>query len=163
RTTFRLPTGGRASQTLVVVSSLSRSRGPFPIRLKARPATGAAISEVEEDDPGDDLQRDAPAEVQPTPPGPLADRVPPRERRFHLMVHEGDPGSPSNYVTVRGVLKGVGQRVQVYVATEDTDKVARGTAEDVITTFDERIYPLACGLYGAAHDVDGDGRFTILL
>jgi hypothetical protein len=79
------------------------------------------------------------------------------------MVHEGDPGSPSNYVAVRGVLEGVGRKVQVYVASEDVGKVARGTLEDLITTFDDRIYPRACHLHGAARDVDGDGRFTILL
>src|SRR5262249_54953041 len=146
RATFRLPTGGRASQTLVVVSALSRSRGPFPIRLTARPASGAAIPEPQEDGPRSEPERFAPARARARPAAPAlpTDPSPPPDRLFHLMVHEGDPGSPSNYVTVRGVLKGVGQRVQVYVASEDIDKVARGTLEDLITTFNDRIYPLAC-------------------
>jgi hypothetical protein len=89
--------------------------------------------------------------------------MPPRDRVFHLMVREGDPASRSNYLAVPAVLRGVGRKVLVYVASEDVDKVARGTVEDVITAFDERVEPLARELYGAARDVDGDGRFTILL
>ncbi len=80
-----------------------------------------------------------------------------------MMVGEGDPGSPSNYAVVHGVLKAVGRRVQVYVASDDVDRVARGTLEDLVTTFDDRIYPRPGDPFGAARDVDGDGRFTILI
>jgi hypothetical protein len=79
------------------------------------------------------------------------------------MVRGGNHGSPRNYVAVRGVLMGVGRRVQVYVASEDIDLVACAAVEDVITTFDDRIYPMAREHLGAARDVDGDGRFTVLL
>jgi hypothetical protein len=163
RATFRLPTGGRASQILVVVSALSRGRGPFPIRLTARPATGHAIPELETEGRRAEPERDAARSTPPSHPDVPADRPPARERLFHLMVHEGDPGSPSNYVAVRGVLEGIGRKVQVYVASEDVGKVSDGTLEDLITTFDDRIYPQACASHGAARDVDGDGRFTILL
>lgn len=166
RATFRLSTLGPTSQTLVVVSALSRDHGPFPIRLTARPATGAAIPEPADDGPRraprtDPMERHASrstpaAEVPPVQP-------PTGERVFHLMVREGDPASPSNYTAVRGVLKGVGRRVQVYVGSEDLDRVTRATIGDIITTFDDRIYPSAGQQHAIARDVDGDGRFTILL
>ena len=163
RATFRVPSKGPGSQTLVVVSALSRRRGPFTVQLTARPVTAAAIPES-----ADDESRREPAPAAPiaarspsTPSAPSA-TLPPRDRVFHLMVREGDPGSASNYVAVPAVLKGVGRRVQVYVAAEDADKVARGTLADAITTFDDRVDPLAGELFGAARDVNGDGRFTIL-
>jgi len=107
RATFRVPTGGRGSQTLVVASALSRGRGPFPIRLTARPATGATIPVLEEDASRGEPERDTAARsTPPSHPGAPADHLPPRERLFHLMVNEGDPGSPSNYVAVRGMLEG---------------------------------------------------------
>ncbi len=79
------------------------------------------------------------------------------------MVHEGDVASPSNYVPIRGILKGVGRRIQVYVSSEDADRVDRDLLRDVITAFDDRIYPLTTARFGSACDTDGDGRFTILL
>jgi hypothetical protein len=165
RATFRLPTRGPTSQTLVVVSALSLNRGPFPIQLTARSAAGATIPELADDGPQRPPKTElaTPAAGSPTPADDApADRLPPRDRVFHLMVREGDTGSPSNYVAVHGVLKGVGRRVQVYIASEDLDRVARGTLEDVITTFDDRIYPTARKHLDAARDVDGDGRFTVL-
>ena len=80
-----------------------------------------------------------------------------------MMVRDGDVSSPSNYAGIRSVLRGVGRRVQVYVAAEDLDRVHDELIEDLIMTFDDRIYPLASTRFGTARDVDGDGRFTILL
>ncbi len=163
RSTFRVATPRPSSETLVVVSALSRSPGPFSIRLTARPATRAEIPP-----PADDGPQREPLPYVPVPP-PRSDaptnsnfRLPPDERVFHVMVRDGDPGSPSNYVAVRSVLKGVGHEVQVYVAIEDADKVGRGLLDDTIATFDDRIHPAACNLFGSARDVDCDGRFTIL-
>ena len=51
------------------------------------------------------------------------------------------PASPSNYVGIRGVLKGVGRRVQVYVAAEDVEQVSGDLVQDLIVTFDDQIYP----------------------
>jgi hypothetical protein len=80
-----------------------------------------------------------------------------------MMVREGNSASPNNYAPVRGVLKGVGRRVQVYVSSEDADAVDREFLKDLITTFDDRIHPLTSAWFGVPHDLDGDGRFTILL
>jgi hypothetical protein len=64
---------------------------------------------------------------------------------------------------VRGVLHAVGKHVQVYVAAEDQDQVGNELLNDLVTTFDEQILPVAARSFGLAHDIDRDGRFTVLL
>ncbi len=158
--TFRLPALRANSETLVVVSSLARSQGPFAIRMATRPVSIASIPTLAEDG-----IRGRPNLVVPPPitPQERVDRLPPRERTFYLMVRDGEVASPSNYSPVRGILKGVGRRIQVYVSSEDADAVDRDLLKDIVTTFDDRIYPLTAARFGAACDTDGDGRFTILL
>ena len=80
-----------------------------------------------------------------------------------MMVRDGDAGSSSNYIAIRGVLKGVGRKVQVYAAAEDLERVSASAIQDLIVTFDDRIFPVTADFAGPARDVDGDGRFTILL
>jgi hypothetical protein len=64
---------------------------------------------------------------------------------------------------VRALLKGVGRKIQVYVAAEDFGQVGDELVNDVIATFDDRIFPDTSRRFGAAGDVDRDGRFTILI
>ncbi|QEH33948.1 Neutral metalloprotease precursor [Aquisphaera giovannonii] len=164
--------GGRASlswaapekgaKSLIVVSSLSRRPGPFPIELRARPLAEGSGTSV----------RRAPAPVEQPPRlrrfrpapacGPARGR-PPAERRFHLMVRDGDVTIASNYVEVRGVLRAVGRRVQIYVGAEDLTTAGPDLLKDIVDTFDDRIYPAADRTTGVADDVDRDGRFTVLL
>ena len=160
RATFRVPAPQPNSETLVIVSALSRSRGPFPIRLSTRPVTSASIPIVADDGPRDRPSRGVPL---PSPPPEPIDLMPPVERTFSMMVREGDVASPGNYLPVRGILKGVGRRIQIYVSSEDADAVDRGLLNDLITSFDDRIHPLTSARFGAACDTDEDGRFTILL
>jgi hypothetical protein len=80
-----------------------------------------------------------------------------------MLVRDGDPASPSNYAAIRGILKGVGRKVQVYSAAEDLEQVSGDLVRDLIATFDDQVYPLSARGVGTARDVDGDGRFTILL
>ena len=79
------------------------------------------------------------------------------------MVRDGDVAAASNYLAVRGMLRAVGKRVQVYVASEDLGQVDGELLKDLVMTFDDRILPVAARSTGLAVDVDGDGRFTILL
>jgi hypothetical protein len=79
------------------------------------------------------------------------------------MVRDGDVTSVSNYVAVRGILRAVGKCVQVYVAAEDVAEVENELLKDLTSTFDDRILPLAARSFGEAFDIDGDGRFTVLL
>jgi len=159
---FRVPTSGPTSEVLVVVSALARSRGPYPIRLIVGSAT-ESLPPVR----AEDGRRRSPAflsSARLNPAAPLPrEGMPPSSRTFHLMVKDGDAASESNYTAVRGVLKGVGRRIQVYVALEDTQAVCSDTIKDIITSFDDRIYPVAAERFGTADDVDGDGRFTVLI
>jgi hypothetical protein len=159
---FRVPTPGPTSEVLVVVSALARSRGPYPIRLGVRGATEPTPLLLANDE-----RRRSPASPPPVGRLPASlsppDRLPPSNRFFHLMVKDGDVASESNYIAVHGVLKGVGRRIQVYVALEDIPDVGGDTIKDVITSFDDRIYPVAAQQFGTANDVDGDGRFTVLI
>ena len=160
--TFRVPTPFAASEVLVVVSALARSRGPFPISITARQANEVTAPLLADDGPRPLLGRARAPAVQPTDQvTPLG--LPTLERDFHILVRDGDPASPSNYAAIRGVLKGVGRKVQVYIAAEDVEEVPGDLVRDLIVTFDDRIYPLSARGVGTARDVDGDGRFTILL
>jgi hypothetical protein len=80
-----------------------------------------------------------------------------------MLVRDGDVYSPSNYVAIQAELRGVGRHIQVYVASEDMACVGAELLEDIIRTFDDRIFPLMSDRFGPAPDVDGDGRFTVLL
>jgi hypothetical protein len=159
---FRVPTPGPTSEVLVVVSALSRGRGPFPIRLTVQPADTPLPLLLADDGPrrSPSLQSSIRARVAGPP---LRGGSPASCRSFHLLVKDGDVGAASNYSAVTGVLKGVGRRIQVYVAVEDVGAVTSATVNDVITSFDEKIYPVAAERFGTADDVDGDGRFTVLI
>jgi hypothetical protein len=162
RASFRVPTPSRGSEILVVVSALARSRGPFRVQLTARPTKTASVPALADDGP----RHQAPRRAADTPvslPSAPERGVPPLERTFHMMVRDGDSGSPSNYTSIKGLLEGVGREVQVYVAAEDAERVAEDLVQDLIATFDDRILPVSSRRFGRASDVDGDGRFTILL
>lgn len=163
RAIFRVATSGPRSETLVVVSALSRSPGPYPIRLTARPATRSEVPRLADDGPAQHAAHPDPARHE-TSPGrePGAAGLPPAERTFHMMHREGDPDWRGNYVAIRGVLRGVGHRVQVYVADEDVARVGRAVLAETITTLDDRVIPAARRRFGLPRDVDHDGRFTVL-
>jgi len=162
RATFRVATPNPASEVLVVASALARSKGPFPLELSARPASRASVPALADDGQAVVPKR-KPAPRQQLSDGEPARGLPPRDRVFHMMVRDGDVLCPSNYTAIRGVLKGVGRRIQVYAASEDLDQVDPDLVKDIIVTFDDRIYPVTTSRFGAARDVDGDGRFTIFL
>jgi hypothetical protein len=79
------------------------------------------------------------------------------------MVRDGDVASASNYQAVRGRLRALGERVQVYVDCDDVAAVGPELLRDVVATFDGRVFPTAATTFGQARDVDGDGRFTVFL
>ena len=162
RSLARVATPSPSSEVLVVVSALARVRGPFPIQLTAQHASGASVPELADDGPRQAPRLDATLTPEKTGLAPSRG-LPVLERVFHMLVRDGDAGISSNYTAIRGALKGVGRRVQIYVAQEDTENVASGLIQDLIVTFDDRIHPLMERQMGTARDVDGDGRFTILL
>jgi hypothetical protein len=159
---FSVPTPGPGSRTLVVVSALARGAGPFPVRLTAR-AIDPSTCRIPERVP-EEPRRDASLVRPPLPPiAAPGSALPPRQRTFHLMVRDGDVASASNYLAVEGTLRALGQRVQVYVDAGDLARVGPEVLADVVTTFDDRVFPVAARTFGQARDVDGDGRFTVLM
>jgi hypothetical protein len=164
RSTFQVPLSGPSAEILVVVSALNRSRGPFPVHLTVKPTDRVRAPELADDGPhrAGSLRAAAPVRCAGPPPEPPRE-LPPKTREFHMLVRDGDVSSPGNYAGIHGVLKGVGRRIQIYVAAEDLDRVSGELIKDLVVTFDDRIYPLAFARFGTANDVDRDGRFTILL
>jgi hypothetical protein len=90
--------------------------------------------------------RATPASERPT-------GAPPAERTFNLTLPR---------TTLPARLAAVGRYCQIYVDTVHTGELS-ATVADIVRGFDERILPAARQLLGQAADVDGDGRFTILL
>jgi hypothetical protein len=160
RARFAVPTAGEGSKTLVIVSALARGAGPFPIRLSARPATSSRPPRPADDGPARAPDLAAPA-VEPVPEPAVG--PPAAERTFHLLVRDGDPASAGNYTAVAARLRAVGRRVQVYVDDRDAGRVGADVLRELISTFDGSVFPAAAATIGQARDVDGDGRFTVLL
>jgi hypothetical protein len=160
RAEFDLPPGPRpGSRTLVIVSALARNRGPFPIELIARPSGRTRPIALAPEAPASRPKAPLPGPSPVPPPNP---GLPPAWRKFHLLIGGTDVASAANYRAVEGRLRAVGRRIQVYVDASDGD-VAPETLRDLVSTFDEVVFPSAASRFGQASDVDGDGRFTVLL
>lgn len=174
---FAIPGDGSSGPTLVIVSSMARSEGPFTLTLRAR------RHGVVDDEGARSPLRDE-AAVLPASPveprssagqwGPVPSALsttsqrhtrpsPPARRVFHLMVREGDPACARNYLPVQARLFEVGEHIQVYVDVRDLERVAPGLVGAIVSTFDSAVYPVSLGLFGPVRDPDGDGRLTVLI
>ena len=161
RSSFDLPADPQKTQMLVVVSSLASASGPFPVTLTARPKTDPPRPIAVAPRP---IFRLPLLDLTPLPPIPTpTDRLPPATRTFHLMTQSGVATSASSYRAIPSQLRAVGRRVQVYVDAGDAANVDVATLRDLVTTFDGHVWPKVAERFGPAIDIDGDGRFTILL
>src|SRR5262245_15407529 len=160
RATFSIPFAAPGSEAVVIVSALTRAPGPFPIHMQARKVETLTPAELVDAPP---LQIRRLPVLNPEPIKECTSSFPARVRGFHVMVRDGDVSRASNYLAVRGMLEAVGKRIQVYVDSEDVDKVDRGMLIDLVTTFDDHIFPATTRTIGQAFDIDNDGRFTVLL
>ena len=115
RARFRAPASKPGSEVMVIVSSLSREKGPFSVELKARAATRAEVPALAVDGPLADPKSRA-EHAQPHQDLKRAQVIPARQRVFHMLVRDGDVYSPSNYTAIPAEMRGVGQHSQVYVA-----------------------------------------------
>lgn len=155
-----LPPAGAGQLDTLVISSLGPADQSHPVRLVIRTAAGTpAIQPNWAPTPPRRLTL-KPHPLPITPAG-IAWR-PPTEQTFHVLAHDGDPASPSNYRAIPATLRALGERVQVYVAHPDLNHVTDDTLQDVVRTFDKHIYPTLATLAGPAADVDNDGRLCIL-
>ncbi len=160
---FVVPVAKRTGNVLVVVSSLSREGGPFPLRMRATRSEqpGSPAGTVVEPLGHVELPRVGRRSPPAAPPVPQP--APALRRSFQMLVRAGDPTRPENYLAVDGRLFGFGPRIQVYVDARDLDRVPDKVVQDIITTFEVHVQPTAARLWGAANDIDGDGRLTVLL
>ncbi|WP_406696068.1 hypothetical protein V5E97_34245 [Singulisphaera sp. Ch08] len=160
RSQFQVKAPEPGSRTLVVVSALSGSAGPYPIRLTARGVTESRpplLAPAEKRGKANLVAPSLPAVAAPV------DTMPPHERKFYVLARDGDVASASNYLAITGQLRAVGERVQVYVDSLDGARVGEPVLRDLVATFDQQVFPVAAKTIGQARDVDGDGRFTILM
>jgi hypothetical protein len=162
RAVFDVPTSGPGLRTLVVVSALAREAGPFEVRLNVTgiPASNVRPIRIASDRTG---KANAPRDIPPPLDRRLSIRTPVATRHFSLLVRDGDPASASNYLRVEGRIAAVGNRVQVYVDGRDVETVDQALVREIVTTFDEVVYPTCLRRFGPVEDVDGDGRFTIFV
>jgi hypothetical protein len=168
-----LPTPTTGEQYYLVLGSLARQPGPFPVTVRTEAVAGPAAVPLEAPAPDDgwvrrvDDQRARLARAwrnAPATPGYAASADPPRQHTFYVFVGDQDFQDPAGYVPVPAVLRAVGRCCQVYVDQHAADPAAlQPTVDDVVKTFDEDVYPRACRILGQPLDVDRDGRFTILL
>ena len=94
------------SEALVIVSSLSRGSGPYPIVIEAKYVAEPAFADrVEEAAPHQRVL----AAFRPEILKEASQEVPPSSREFHMMVRDGDVTSSSNYLAVRGELLSPGE------------------------------------------------------
>ncbi len=165
--TIDLPTTSGRDQWLVIVSSLATESGPFPVELATaagsdpRPLTLASFRLP----PARPAQpREQPDRTVRDATRPTSKRDPAAERAFWLMVRGSDFSDVRNYEIVHARLAGAGEHCAVYcdVQCEDTP-TARDALHEIIRTFDDEVHPVATSKLGRHRDVDGDGRFTILL
>ena len=161
RASFDLVIDQPGAQSLVVVSSLAQASGPFPASLRARPITEKPRSFPTASPP----RFQAPdAKLPPLPLiAPPTTKLPPVERTFSLMTQSGLATSSDTYRAIPARLGAVGSRVQVYVDASDFANANPATLREIVETFDGCIWPLVAERFGPAADIDGDGRFTILL
>ena len=82
-------------------------------------------------------------------------------RSFHLFVGEDNLYDTRKYVDVRAALACVGKHCIIYA--DSGCKVEQALIDDVVQTFDERVYPSMQATFGNHRDVDRNGKFTILL
>ena len=158
---FDLPAGSPDSPALVIVSCLAQTGGPFPITLTARSIHEPARPWLAGPRPIVRLPIvDLAPRVSIPPP---TTRLPATERTFHLMTQSGLPTAASSYRAIPSRLRAVGRRVQIYVDAADLANVETATLRDLVESFDNRVWPAVAERFGPATDVDGDGRFTILL
>jgi hypothetical protein len=170
---FDLPTHSSQDQFLIVVSSLSRDAGPYSVEIRTQAADQAKPIQAWQRMPNaswrrrvDDhrkhlqLSRAVVETVEALTPA----AKPAAERSFWVMVRGTDFELAKNYHQVRAELRATGEYCAVYVdkdcpPSERLDELIRLVRE----TFDRAVYPTAIRVLGRHRDVDGDGRFAILL
>ncbi|MEX2288584.1 MAG: hypothetical protein WD648_15915 [Planctomycetaceae bacterium] len=93
-----------------------------------------------------------------------APELQPSEREFFIHVTDGCPDDPRQYARVSAKCVAEGRHVRVYLdSQQSTGELAYRLVDEVVWLFDTVVLPTARKNLGCCRDVDGDGKFTILL
>ncbi len=85
-------------------------------------------------------------------------------REFFLHVTDGDLDDKQQYARFKARRVGLGARVQVFMDQQLRDgDVLPSAIEELIRLLDDEVLPRVESQYGRVRDVDGDGRFAIVL
>ncbi|MBW3541750.1 MAG: hypothetical protein KY476_15900, partial [Planctomycetes bacterium] len=86
------------------------------------------------------------------------------ERTFFIHVTEGPLDDPRHYARVIGRTLAEGRHVRVYLDTQLSPRhLSGGLGEEIVRVLEERVMPVVARNVGAWRDVDGDGRFSVLI
>jgi hypothetical protein len=85
-------------------------------------------------------------------------------RSFALHVTDGSLDDPSQYAKVTAHEVAIGRSVRVYLDDQQsTQELPQGLVSNIADLFDNELIPKFRGAFGSFRDVDGDGRFLVLL
>ncbi|MEX0700735.1 MAG: hypothetical protein WD069_01425 [Planctomycetales bacterium] len=173
---FDLPFDARGSRHVLIVSNLSAGGPAQEIVLSAAPVAAASPIAARAVDPLDALRpiEEALARRSGIDEGcssggggssgsarPTADSA---ARTFSLHVTEGPLDDPRQYARIAAQPIAEGRSVRVYL-----DDCLRprdlfpGLAEEIVRLVDEEVVPRSRRVLGTHRDVDGDGKFAVLL
>lgn len=158
---------GRSGTLFVATSGATRESRPLRVQIEkdahaAWTAADGSLDTLAAREPS--VPAEIPTQRPIANPAPDEATLPrgPLDRDFWLLRREGDLQRKDNYEQIATRLRAVGRGVRLYV---DRDDLARTTDErltDVVTAFEE-MAPDVAELLGPCLDVDGDGRFAIVV
>jgi hypothetical protein len=157
---------------VVILSSLTRGTGAFSVAASAKPidtprfvprplppppaVSESAQSSVSTDPTPGSLDATAVAAVPRDQPGPA--------RSFALHVTDGSLDDPNQYAHVAAHEIAHSRNVRVYLDNQQSaQELAPGLVQSITELFDNELVPRFRDVFGAYRDIDGDGRFSVLL
>ena len=95
---------------------------------------------------------------------PPAGSSKPFKRAFYLHVTDGPLNDARQYAKIRSRSVAEGRFVRVFLDSQmQTGQLARGLVSEIVEWFDTNIVPGSRRVLGTFRDVDGDGKFAILI
>jgi len=151
---------------LLVVNSLGSSSTTYEVSLAAEGIAGLESTPVVPVRPlpppvleGADELADSREQVQR-----VAAVHAQEQREFFLHVTDGDLQDPNSYARVVGRLVGEGDDIRVYLDRQLKRRdLTPGLVDEIIDVMDRQMIPAMAERLGTYCDVDGDGKFAILL
>ena len=155
--TFDLPFEKPTEKYLVIVANLATDPAPATVRFRSQPTDSVELLPLRAVSVAS--RKLKPPHRASKPARPHNDA--PRMRCFYLPISPQAADNPRAYQRVDGVLRAEGRHVRVYV--DRNDCIASQTLDWIVNHFDPSVWPNTIRRLGRPRDVDGDGKFAILL